>query len=195
MTPHQRYYSPDYVLFFTASITLPIGYTLNTLDAYKLHLSIDQHELTFSSLSELKPSLIILEEEQVEVCCLSPFIVHQINGLLHYNVVATGFRAQENFDVDPRVTAFSTFDSISLERNVAYSCPIYEAKRPLTLQDFVFTPALKEEYLVTDDGEVLHRGKLIVPDSAFVNGLKQYMMTRVLHVPYTLTLHTAHVLD
>lgn len=194
MTPHQRYYPPDYILFFTASIILPTGYTLDMLDAYRLHISIDQNELMLSSLSELKPSLIILEEEQVEVCCMSPFIVHQLDGPLHYNVVATGFKADENYNVDTSITAFSLSDTIILSHPIAYSCPVYETQKPLSINEFTFAITQGEEYLINANGETLYRGNLTTPNPDFVACLKECVAARTLEVSYTLTFHKANPL-
>lgn len=181
----QKYYTKGLTVSFVASISIPIGYTLDSIQNYAITLSLDKSNVGFTSEKQLRPSLIIIEEEEIELCCKSKLLLHHLRGTLGYNVIVSKFKAVENFYVDPRTTCFSQHDDLAVDTTLAYTCPECE-NLPIDLSDFEIRIRQEEEQIVDEHGNIFAKGTLLDATNSFVKTLLNYTITRTLYIPFTL---------
>lgn len=182
----QKYYTKGLTVSFTASIPIPIGYTLDGIQNYALTLSLDKSNVGFSVEEQLRPSLIIIEEEEIELCCKSKLLLHHLRGTLGYNIIASKYKAIENFYVDTRTTYFSAHDDLFIDGILAYTCPECETV-PIILNDFDINIMQDEEHIVDEHGNIFPKGNLVDTTNPFVKTLLNYSITRTLYIPFILT--------
>ncbi len=201
--------APKITKQFVASVTIPVGFHINSTPeddqhAYHDYLTIDRNALEVNIVEELRDSEITIPDfanpgSTTTMTCKSKIRVIKLVGPLFYNVIATGFIPLASAQIDEEegevivspATAFSASGTVEVDFDLGYTC--YECQfNASQITGFKVTLKEAEPFLVTETGKIVPY-KVDTPEE-FINCLDG-KNTMTIHYPFSIILSSEEEAD
>ncbi len=201
--------APKITKQFVASVTIPVGFHINSNpedDQHDYHdyLTIDRNALDVNIVEELRDSEISIPDftnpgSTTKMACKSKVRVIKLVGPLFYNVIATGFLPVASAQLDKSegaviispATAFSSSGTVEIDYDLGYTC--YECPfEPSQIAGFKVTLVENEPFLVTETGGTVPY-KVDTPKD-FINCLDG-KNTVIIHYPFSIIMSSEEETD
>lgn len=173
-------------IHFTATIKVPAGFIIASLENYSIELLLDQSDLHQTKITTSKPSYVPVgskeEGSYSTLSCFSKLNKLNVYGSIKYNVVAKTFKPAKLLQGES-VTSFTASDTLVVDMDLGYKCygnlGVEQIPNQFTIRAIKHT-----EFLIDETGEKISFCK--DHPHCFFNALSASGSTQTICVPYTL---------